>query len=135
MTMELAIGGIWPMDGGRAKRIKVSDKRQITIPIQFFKDLNIGNEVECTVENGALVIRPVASEDAGFALEILKDLVAQGYTGDQLVQQFAHIQQQIRPAVKEMIANAEESAKRAMADPNYDSEAVMVEIFGERGAK
>ncbi len=116
-----------------SKRIKVSDKRQITIPIKFFEELNIGDEVECTMQDGALIIRPTASEDAGFATEILKDLVSQGYSGEELIQQFEHIQKKIRPAVKQLIAQADEKAKRIVSDPNYNSETTIREIFGDLG--
>lgn len=129
--MELAMGGLWQMINRVTKRIKVSDKRQITIPIQFFKDLNIGGEVECTIDQGALIIRPVPTEDDGFATEILKNLVSNGYTGDELVEKFESIQKQIRPAIKRMIAHADETARRIAADPNYNSEAVLHELFGD----
>lgn len=32
------------------KRIRVSDKRQITIPKSFFEKLNLGEEVECVFD-------------------------------------------------------------------------------------
>ncbi|MBU4293647.1 MAG: AbrB/MazE/SpoVT family DNA-binding domain-containing protein, partial [Actinobacteria bacterium] len=39
------------------KRISVSQKRQITIPIEFFNSIGIGKEVDCYVQNNAIVIR------------------------------------------------------------------------------
>ena len=41
------------------KRISVSQKRQITIPIEFYNSIGIDKEVECYVQNNAIVIRPV----------------------------------------------------------------------------
>lgn len=40
------------------KRILVSQKRQITIPIEFYNDVGIEKEVECYIQNNAIVIRP-----------------------------------------------------------------------------
>jgi bifunctional DNA-binding transcriptional regulator/antitoxin component of YhaV-PrlF toxin-antitoxin module len=39
------------------KRISVSQKRQITIPIEFFNSIGIDKEVECYVQNNAIIIR------------------------------------------------------------------------------
>lgn len=43
------------------KIISVSKKRQITIPIEFYKHLNMGDKVECSLEDGAIVIRPLVN--------------------------------------------------------------------------
>ena len=56
------------------KTISVSKKRQITIPLQFYKHLDLDNEVECSLEDGAIVIRPVHRGTSEFSVEILKDL-------------------------------------------------------------
>ncbi len=55
------------------KRIKVSKKRQITIPQRFFEKLNIDDEVECEMTNAEIIIRPVRQETE-FAEDILKDI-------------------------------------------------------------
>ena len=58
--------------------IRVSPKRQITIPLAFWKALDLSNEVECSLVDGAIVIRPLHRDQDEFSVEILKDLVAQG---------------------------------------------------------
>jgi bifunctional DNA-binding transcriptional regulator/antitoxin component of YhaV-PrlF toxin-antitoxin module len=92
------------------KIISVSPKRQITIPLKLYKRLNLGNEVECYVENGALVIRPVPSDTGEFSLEILKDLVDQGYSGDELVRKFAEQSDNLKKAIGRMLDEADEIA-------------------------
>ena len=59
--------------------IHVSGKRQITIPLKFYKSLGLNDQVECSLEDGALVIRPMAHDSNEFSVEILKDLVAKGF--------------------------------------------------------
>ena len=55
-----------------AKRIRVSSKRQITIPMKFHQLLGMSDEVDCHVRNGALIITPIRPEPTGeFAEEIL----------------------------------------------------------------
>jgi bifunctional DNA-binding transcriptional regulator/antitoxin component of YhaV-PrlF toxin-antitoxin module len=88
----------------KPKRISVSSKRQITIPKEFFDDLHISEEVLCQVIDGALVIKPV-EENVDFSQYILSDLINEGYTaGEEMLQEFVYRKSQIRPAIKQMIA-------------------------------
>ena len=47
------------------KRIRVSSKRQITIPMKFHELLGMSDEVDCHVRNGALIITPIRPEPTG----------------------------------------------------------------------
>ncbi len=91
-----------------SKRISVSSKRQITIPLRYFQELRIGSEVDCEVVNGKIVISPVDSEPSGeFDDLILADLIKEGYQGQELLEKFKEMRRQIRPAVLKMLAEAE----------------------------
>ena len=81
------------------KRISVSTKRQITIPIEFFNKLGIEKEVECYVHDNAIVIRPVREGGGEFDEQILADLISQGISGPELLAKFKEMRRQIRPAV------------------------------------
>ena len=108
------------------KRIAVSTKRQITIPTEFYYQLGISNEVDCYVRNGSLIIRPAVQEGNGeFAEEILAELIAKGYSGDELMTEFRKMNRAVRPAVEKMIAEADEIAK---GNAEY---ATMEDIFGK----
>ncbi len=89
------------------KIISVSKKRQITIPLKYYKHLGLDNEVECTLEDGAIVIRPLKREPSEFSVEILKDLINQGYSGDELVKQFEAQSKNIKKAVMHMLEEAD----------------------------
>ncbi len=106
------------------KRIKVSKKRQITIPQRFFEKLNIDDEVECEMTNAEIIIRPVRQETE-FAEDILKDLIAQGLEGERLLAEFRNTRAKIRPAVKRMIEEAKQVAKQL----NGTGDDTMKEIF------
>ena len=92
------------------KIISISQKRQITIPLKFFKQLNLENEVECTIQEGALVIRPMHQNQGEFSVEILKDLVAQGYSGEELIKRFELESNNIRKSIGIMLNEAEHIA-------------------------
>ena len=109
------------------RRINVSPKRQITIPLFFYKELGIGTEVECFIKDGALIIKPAQDFSGGtFAAEILEDLVKQGYQGQELVTKFKEVNGKVRSAVEAMIGEADQIAQK-MKD---DGSVKVAEIFG-----
>ncbi len=65
-------------------------------------------------------------QDSVFAEEILADLIQQGYTGETLLAEFKKINRQIRPAVEQIIREADALAK--VASENYRD--LTDEIFG-----
>ena len=52
-------------------------------------------------------------EDTAFAEEILSDLTKQGYSGQELVEEFKRISRLVRPAVEKLIEEADTLAKEA----------------------
>lgn len=106
------------------KTISVSKKRQITIPLQFYKHLDLYNEVECSLEDGAIVIRPPHKGTTEFSVEILKDLVDQGYSGDELIEQFEIQSKNIKTAVTNMLEEADAIVAGEKPAANLD------DIFG-----
>ncbi|MHB1650903.1 MAG: AbrB/MazE/SpoVT family DNA-binding domain-containing protein [Desulfitobacteriaceae bacterium] len=111
------------------KRISVSQKRQITIPIEFYNDVGIEKEVECYIQNNAIVIRPVRESGGEFDEQILADLISQGLSGEELLTRFKETRKKIRPAVEGLIAEAELAAKRKSKYSTYDD---VLKIFFEK---
>jgi len=93
------------------KIISISGKRQITIPLKFFKKLNFTNQAECYIENDALVIRPLSRDNGEFSVEILRELVAEGYSGEELIHQFEVRSKNIKKAITALIQEADEIAE------------------------
>lgn len=93
------------------KTIRVSKKRQITIPKDFFEQLNLSNEVECSLEDGAIVIRPIRRHTGDdFSVEILKELVSLGFSDQELVQQFQIERANFKKAIQRMITDTDKLA-------------------------
>lgn len=78
------------------KRISVSPKRQITLPLAFVNQLGIEQEV-----------------DGAFDDLILAELISEGYSGQELLCKFKEQRSKIRPAVEKLL----EEADRAATDP------------------
>jgi bifunctional DNA-binding transcriptional regulator/antitoxin component of YhaV-PrlF toxin-antitoxin module len=92
------------------KRISVSRKRQITIPIDFFNSIGIDKEVDCYVQNNVIVIKPVREGFGEFDEQILADLISQGFSGQELFARFKDARNQIRPAVENLLEQAKLAA-------------------------
>lgn len=107
------------------KIINVTGKRQVTIPLKFFEKLRFGKEVECFLTDDAVVLRPLTASDDGFAMEILKDLISQGYGGDELLTRFAEQRASIKKTIGVLIDEADEIAEGKRKG------ATTTDIFGE----
>ena len=105
--------------------IHVSGKRQITIPLKYHQALGLADQVVCSLENGALIIRPLTHDGHEFSVEILKDLVSQGLSGDELVNKFTEYSHQLKKAVQTMIKEADDIAA------GHCYSASMDEVFGD----
>ena len=92
------------------KIVSVTGNRQITIPIRYYNALNFGKEAECLLTDDAVVIRPLFASDDSFTMEILKDLVSQGYSGNELIEKVESQRGRIRGAVETLIDEADKIA-------------------------
>ncbi|BAF58215.1 MAG: AbrB/MazE/SpoVT family DNA-binding domain-containing protein [Pelotomaculum sp.] len=106
------------------KRISVSQKRQITIPIEFFNSLGIEKEVECYLQNNAIVIRPVRENSGEFDEQILADLISQGLSGQELLEKFKELRRKVRPAVERLLGEARLAAAGKAGFSTYE------DVFG-----
>lgn len=90
------------------KIISISSKRQITIPRKVFDLLGFEREAECFIKGNELIIRPAKIQsDSYFFEQILEDLIAEGFSGEELLAKFKEKQRKVRPAVENMIKKAE----------------------------
>ena len=107
------------------KIISITGKRKVTIPLKFYEKLQFGKEVECVLTDGAIIIRPLSTSDDNFTMEILRDLVSQGYGGNELIEKFAKQRQRIRTAIGNLINEADEIAEGKIHSASTE------ELFGE----
>ena len=107
------------------KIISVSGKRQITIPQKYFEVLGFNNEAECILQNNAIVIRPIRENTGSeFSEQILADLIAQGFSGQELLAKFKEVSKKIAPAMDKLIGESDSIAK------GEKKGATMADIFG-----
>ena len=110
----------------KPKRISVSSKRQITIPMEYCKALKIENEVECIMKNGSIIIRPIINNTQdNFADLILEDLIKEGYKGNKLLEEFKKRKKEMKYAINNI---KEEANKVAENEAPYST---IDEVFKE----
>ncbi|MFS0614960.1 AbrB/MazE/SpoVT family DNA-binding domain-containing protein [Lederbergia ruris] len=105
------------ISGKRLRRVKVSKQRQISIPKEFYDALNIDDEATVEFTGKELIIRPLIAEEEDFSEDILRDLVRQGYTGDELIQKFSKMKRNIPKALDYM---KKETQKQPMVSESFD---------------
>ena len=108
------------------KRVTITSKRQFTIPQKFYIALGFDREAVCTMGDGMLIIQPASHVSRGgeFAEQILSDLIAEGFSGQELWDEFKTRQAKVRPAVEAMLEAAKAAASGAGKYSTYD------DIFG-----
>ena len=89
-------------NGKPIRRVKVSKQRQITIPKDFYDALNLTDEAFIEFNGREITIRPAEDEVVDFSEDILRDLVGQGYAGNELISRFTKIKSEIPRALNRM---------------------------------
>ena len=108
------------------KRVTITSKRQFTIPQKFYSELGFDREAVCTLGEGMLIIQPASCVSCGgeFAEQILSDLIAEGFSGQELLDEFKTRQATVRPAIETMLEAAKAAALGAGEYATYN------DIFG-----
>ena len=109
----------------RSKKISVSQKRQITIPKEYFEALNIGNEIECYMEENCIIIKPIIEDSLNeFSEYILQDIIKEGFSGNEILKEFKKRRKELEGAAKEFNKKVDEEIN------NTDHLASFEDVFG-----
>lgn len=84
------------------KRVRISSQRQITIPKEFYEIARLHDEAIVELRGTEIVIRTVPTDTVDFSTDILKDLIAKGLEGDQLLAEFERTKKLIANALHDM---------------------------------
>lgn len=89
------------------KTISISSKNQITIPNKLMEFLGFGKEAKIRTDGNSLIITPLREDNFNFSDLLLEDLIMEGYEGEKLLKEFRLRTAKIKPALKEIIKEAE----------------------------
>ena len=109
------------------KIIPVTKDGKITIPSSFYQKLNLdkSKKIECFYYKNTIVLKPLKKASDSFSVEILKDLISEGYSGNQLIEEFQERTEEIKNSVDHLIEEAEKIASGEIE--GYSLE----DVFGE----
>ena len=124
MSITLSKEGLTDME---SRIIRISSKKQITIPQVFYEKLGLGREAECILRGDELIIRRLDKANDDYSDLILQDLVQQGYGGDELVKEFRKRKTGIREAAQKLVDDAVSFAKK----DTRDGESIHEDIFSD----
>ncbi len=96
----------------KTKKISVSEKRQITIPKDFFDALNIGKEIECGMVDNYIIIKPIQENFTDeFSEYILQDILKEGYKDKDILEEFKKRRNELKKAAKEFNNDIDDEIK------------------------
>lgn len=112
-----------------SQTIKISSKRQITIPSKWYREMEFGEYALATWTEDGILIQPLEVRDEDVSVDILRHLIAQGYEGDDLVEQYRKMQPKI-VSVRRAIEDAEEDIAAGRVDSYDNMRARVKESYG-----
>jgi bifunctional DNA-binding transcriptional regulator/antitoxin component of YhaV-PrlF toxin-antitoxin module len=103
------------------KSVKITSKRQFTIPIEFYKKVGFINDMaECICRDGEIILRPKQESTGYFAEQILKDLIEQGYKDKELLEKFKELNGKVPKAIRKVIKESDKNAIEFMKNGYVD---------------
>lgn len=100
----------------QSQTVKISSKRQITIPSKFYEAGGFDEYALCTWTENGLLLQPLKDNDEDNSVTILRQLVAEGYEGDELVDKYEEIQNKI-VSIKHKLQKAEDDIAEGRVGP------------------
>lgn len=75
--------------------IKISSKRQITIPARYYEAAGFGEYALCTWTDQGILLQPLDMEDEDVTVDILRSLIKQGFEGEELIEHYQEMKRKI----------------------------------------
>ena len=110
------------------KIVSISQKRQITIPQKYFSRFHFGGHAKISMLEKGILVEPaenVFNFGGEYDVQVLQDLVQQGFSGQELIEAFKEQREKIPSAIKAM---KEEAHNIACGMAEFDKPE---DIFGE----
>ena len=75
--------------------IKISSKRQITIPAKAYEEAGFKDYALCTWTDKGMFLQPLDVEDEDVTIDILRYLINEGYEGEDLIAQYKAMKKKV----------------------------------------
>ena len=95
--------------------IKISSKRQITIPAKYYEAAGFGEYALCTWTDQGILLQPLDVDDEDATVDILRSLVKQGFEGEELIERYQETKRKI-VSVRRKLEEAERDVSEGRVD-------------------
>lgn len=109
--------------------IKISSKRQITIPAKAYEEAGFKDYALCTWTDKGMFLQPLDVEDEDATIDILRYLISEGYEGEDLITQYKVMKKKV-VSVKDKIDEAERDIAEGRVGSAREMQKRMREKYG-----
>jgi bifunctional DNA-binding transcriptional regulator/antitoxin component of YhaV-PrlF toxin-antitoxin module len=114
------------------REITVTSKRQITIPKSFFDRLAIEETLVAYLLDDGIFLKPARKDDSVYAEdveEIIRDVVREGYSGEELVAELARRLNEYNKFIERRIQEFERDLKSDSVSEDTEDEFYGLDVF------
>ena len=112
--------------------IKISSKRQITIPAKAYEEAGFKDYALCTWSDKGMFLQPLDVEDEDVTIDILRYLINEGYEGEDLIAQYKAMKKKV-VSVKDKLDEAERDISEGRVGSAREMQNRMREKYGLYG--
>ena len=112
--------------------IKISSKRQITIPAKAYEEAGFKDYALCTWSDKGMFLQPLDVEDEDVTIDILRYLINEGYEGEDLIAQYKAMKKK-DVSVKDKLDEAERDIAEGRVGSAREMQNRMREKYGLYG--
>ena len=112
--------------------IKISSKRQITIPAKAYEEAGFKDYALCTWSDKGMFLPPLDVEDEDVTIDILRYLINEGYEGEDLIAQYKAMKKKV-VSVKDKLDEAERDIAEGRVGSAREMQNRMREKYGLYG--
>ena len=112
--------------------IKISSKRQITIPAKAYEEAGFKDYALCTWSDKGMFLQPLDVEDEDVTIDILRYLINEGYEGEDLIAQYKAMKKKV-VSVKDNLDEAERDIAEGRVGSAREMQNRMREKYGLYG--
>lgn len=113
----------------KPQTIKISSKRQITIPAKVYEQAGFDEYALATWTDKGLLLQPIAAEDEDATVDILRYLVSEGYEGEELISQYQELHRKML-SVDAALDEAEQDIAEGRTDSYENMRARIRDEYG-----
>lgn len=112
-----------------SQTIKISSKRQITIPAKIYEEGGFGEYALRTWTEQGLLLQPLNVDDEDITVDVLRHLIEQGFEGEELIEEYRKVKPRV-VSVAAKLKEAEQDVREGRVGPAGEMQERMRKKYG-----